>query len=145
MSSKENEASSASEGPLLGDPLPDGAGSAGVGRGGGARNGSHRAALGWAPAAGQQHQHQGGRGTGAPDQAGPTRHDVNGSRSTPAGGDVRTSDGYSSLVKWTWVLALGALAGGVVWAAYRRNQQELADAALWAEATDPVVRHGENG
>ena len=40
------------------------------------------------------------------------------------------------------MLALGAVAGGVVWAAYRRNQQELADAALWAEATDPVVRHG---
>ncbi|HEY5980098.1 MAG TPA: DLW-39 family protein [Microlunatus sp.] len=45
-------------------------------------------------------------------------------------------------MKWTWVLALGALAGGVVYAAYRRNQQELADAALWAEATDPVIRHG---
>ena len=43
------------------------------------------------------------------------------------------------------MLALGALAGGVVWAAYRRNQQELADAALWAEATDPVVRHGDDG
>lgn len=45
-------------------------------------------------------------------------------------------------MKWTWVLAFGAVVGGVVWAAYRKNQQEQADAALWAEATDPVVRHG---
>ncbi|HEU5486513.1 MAG TPA: DLW-39 family protein [Microlunatus sp.] len=45
-------------------------------------------------------------------------------------------------MKWTWVLALGAVAGGVVWAAYRKNQKELADAALWAEATDPVARPG---
>ena len=52
---------------------------------------------------------------------------------------------YAVGVNWKWVLALGAAAGGVVWAAYRRNQKELADAALWAEATDPVVRHGENG
>lgn len=42
-------------------------------------------------------------------------------------------------------MALGAVAGGVVWAAYRRNQKELADAALWAEATDRVVRHGDEG
>lgn len=48
-------------------------------------------------------------------------------------------------MKWTLVLALGALAGGVIWAAYRRNQRELADAALWAEATDPVVGHGAGG
>lgn len=47
-------------------------------------------------------------------------------------------------MKWTWALAVGAVVGGVVWAAYRRNQQELADAALWAEATDPVIRHGGN-
>lgn len=40
------------------------------------------------------------------------------------------------------MLAFGAVAGGVVWAAYKRNQKELADAALWADATDPVVRHG---
>jgi hypothetical protein len=46
-------------------------------------------------------------------------------------------------VKWTWVLALGAVAGGVVYAAYRKNQKELADAALWAEATDRVARHGD--
>lgn len=43
------------------------------------------------------------------------------------------------------MLALGAAVGGVVWAAYRRNQKELADAALWAEATDPVARHGGVG
>ncbi|WP_231851399.1 DLW-39 family protein [Microlunatus phosphovorus] len=41
-------------------------------------------------------------------------------------------------MKWTWVLALGAVVGGVVWAAYRRHQKELADAALWAEATDDL-------
>lgn len=45
-------------------------------------------------------------------------------------------------MKWTWVLALGAVVGGVVYAAYRKNQKELADAALWAEATDRVARHG---
>ena len=70
---------------------------------------------------------------------------MNGNRSTPGGRGPQETDGYASVVKWTWVLALGAVAGGVVWAAYRRNQQELADAALWAEATDPVIRHGENG
>lgn len=48
-------------------------------------------------------------------------------------------------MKWTWVVVLGAVAGGVVYAAYRRNQKELADAALWAEATDPVARPGEGG
>ena len=36
------------------------------------------------------------------------------------------------------MLVLGAVAGGVVWAAYRRQQKELADAALWAEATDDL-------
>ncbi len=41
-------------------------------------------------------------------------------------------------MKWTWVLALGAVAGGLVWAAYRRYQKELADAELWAEATDEL-------
>ena len=43
------------------------------------------------------------------------------------------------------MLALGAVAGGVVWAAYRKNQKELADAALWSEATDAVARHGGDG
>lgn len=38
------------------------------------------------------------------------------------------------------MLVLGAVVGGVVWAAYRKNQKELADAALWAEATDPVAQ-----
>ncbi len=46
--------------------------------------------------------------------------------------------GTLSAVKWTWVLALAAVAGGVIFAAYRRNQKELADAALWAEATDSL-------
>ncbi|MCW2802164.1 MAG: hypothetical protein JWN06_381 [Propionibacteriaceae bacterium] len=41
------------------------------------------------------------------------------------------------------ILALGAIAGGVALAARRRNQKTLADAALWAEATDPVARFGD--
>jgi len=43
-------------------------------------------------------------------------------------------------VKWTLILTLGALAGGIALAAHRRNAKTLADAALWAEATDPVTR-----
>lgn len=46
-------------------------------------------------------------------------------------------------MRWTVVVALGVVVGGVVWAAYRKNQQAIEDAALWAEATDPVVRFGE--
>lgn len=45
-------------------------------------------------------------------------------------------------MNWKFVVALGALASGVVWAARRKVRQEQADAALWAEATDPVVRFG---
>lgn len=66
-------------------------------------------------------------------------------RTAPGDGDLGSGAARLTGVKWTWVLALGAVAGGVVYAAYRRNQQELADARLWAEATDPVVRHGDEG
>jgi hypothetical protein len=45
-------------------------------------------------------------------------------------------------VNWKLLLALGALAGGAVLAAKRRQKDE-ADAALWAEATDPVSRFGQ--
>ena len=42
------------------------------------------------------------------------------------------------------VVALGALTGGILWAARRKRQQEAAaDSALWAEATDPVARFGD--
>jgi hypothetical protein len=46
-------------------------------------------------------------------------------------------------VKWKFAFALGALSGGLVWLARRRRQKAAADAALWAEATDPVARFGE--
>ena len=46
-------------------------------------------------------------------------------------------------MKWKIWVALGAVAGGVVWAARRKVQKEQADAALWAEATDPVARFGD--
>ena len=43
-------------------------------------------------------------------------------------------------MKWKVLLTISALAGGVAWAASRRVKQEAADAARWAEATDPVSR-----
>jgi hypothetical protein len=42
------------------------------------------------------------------------------------------------------VAALGALTGGILWAARRKRQQAAADSALWAEATDPVARFGDS-
>ena len=47
-------------------------------------------------------------------------------------------------MKWKILLVLGAAAGGVVWAAHRKTQKAAADARLWAEATDPVVRFGNS-
>jgi hypothetical protein len=47
-------------------------------------------------------------------------------------------------VKWTVLAVIGAVVGGVMWAAHRKAQQDELDAALWAEATDPVVRFGES-
>lgn len=44
-------------------------------------------------------------------------------------------------VNWKLVVAVGAAVGGAVFAA-RRKQKEQADAAPWAEATDPVARFG---
>lgn len=44
-------------------------------------------------------------------------------------------------MNWKVVVALGALAGGVVYAVVRRNRSTSADAELWAEATDPIERH----
>lgn len=45
-------------------------------------------------------------------------------------------------MNWKLLLALGAAAGGVAYAVRRRNRKAQADAALWAEATDPVARFG---
>ncbi len=47
-------------------------------------------------------------------------------------------------MKWRVLLVVGAVAGGVIWAARRRVRQEEQDAALWAEATDPVTRFGDS-
>jgi hypothetical protein len=46
-------------------------------------------------------------------------------------------------VNWKLVLALGAVAGGIVLAARRRNQKALVDDELWASATDPVAPFGD--
>jgi hypothetical protein len=41
-------------------------------------------------------------------------------------------------MKWRLLVAAGAVAGGLVWAARRKAQRAEQDAALWAEATDPL-------
>ena len=46
-------------------------------------------------------------------------------------------------MNWKVVLAVGAVAGAVIWAARHRVQQARAEGALWAEATDPVIRFGD--
>ncbi len=45
-------------------------------------------------------------------------------------------------MKWRVLLALGAIAGGVVFASRRKNRRTAEEAELWAEATDPVDRFG---
>ena len=45
-------------------------------------------------------------------------------------------------VNWRIVAALGAAVGGVVYVVFRRNRTVVADAELWAEATDPIDRFG---
>jgi hypothetical protein len=45
-------------------------------------------------------------------------------------------------VNWKLLLALGAATGGVAYVVNRRKRKAQADAALWAEATDPVTRFG---
>jgi hypothetical protein len=45
-------------------------------------------------------------------------------------------------VNWRLIFAAG-VAGGLALEARRRNRKAKADAALWAEATDPVARFGE--
>ena len=43
-------------------------------------------------------------------------------------------------MNWKVVAALGAAVGGVVYVVLRRNRTVVADAELWAEATDPIDR-----
>ncbi len=45
-------------------------------------------------------------------------------------------------MKWKWVVALGAAAGGVVYLVRRKKQRSSDDTELWAAATDPVDRFG---
>ena len=42
-------------------------------------------------------------------------------------------------MKWKLLVAVGTVVGGVLWAARRKVRQAEEDAALWAEATDPVA------
>ena len=47
-------------------------------------------------------------------------------------------------MKWKLLAVLAAVVGSALWAARRRTLQAAADAELWAEATDPVVRFGDS-
>ena len=49
---------------------------------------------------------------------------------------------YGGRVKWKVALAIGAVAGGAVWYVRRKSRRAEADAELWAEATDPIIRFG---
>jgi len=45
-------------------------------------------------------------------------------------------------VNWKVVAALGAVAGGLVYAVLRKKRTMADDEELWAEATDPIIRFG---
>lgn len=45
-------------------------------------------------------------------------------------------------MNWKVLLAAGAVAGGVVYAARHLTRREVARGNGWAEATDPVARFG---
>ena len=45
-------------------------------------------------------------------------------------------------MKWSYLAVAGALMGGVALVVRRRNNKALAEADLWAQATDPVARFG---
>ena len=47
-------------------------------------------------------------------------------------------------MKWKMVLAVGAVAGGAVWFVRRKSRRAAAEAELWAEATDPIARFGDD-
>ena len=46
------------------------------------------------------------------------------------------------VVNWKVLVALGAVAGGLVYAVFRKKRNEAEDDELWSEATDPVARFG---
>ncbi len=46
-------------------------------------------------------------------------------------------------MNWKVLLAVSAVAGGVILAARRRVRREAVDGALWADATDPIARFGD--
>ena len=46
-------------------------------------------------------------------------------------------------MKWKWVVALGAVAGGVVYVLRRSKPRSSDDPELWSAATDPVDRFGD--
>jgi hypothetical protein len=45
-------------------------------------------------------------------------------------------------VKWKLLVAAGVVVGGVAYLVRQRSRKARQDAALWAEATDPVVPAG---
>ncbi len=47
-------------------------------------------------------------------------------------------------VNWKVVAALGAVAGGLVYAVLRKRRNVADDDELWAEATDPIIRFGNS-
>lgn len=46
-------------------------------------------------------------------------------------------------MNWKVFLAVGAVTGGVFWAARRRVRRDVAEGTLWSDATDSVTRFGE--
>lgn len=61
---------------------------------------------------------------------------------------MRVSCGFAAAtlrpMNWKVLLAVGAVAGGVVLAARHRSRRDAAEGAQWAEATDPVARFGDS-
>ena len=45
-------------------------------------------------------------------------------------------------MNWKVLAALGAVAGGLVYAVLRKKRNTDDDDELWAEATDPIIRFG---
>ena len=46
------------------------------------------------------------------------------------------------VVNWKVLAALGAVAGGLVYAVLRKKRNTDDDDELWSEATDPIIRFG---
>jgi hypothetical protein len=51
----------------------------------------------------------------------------------------REPTNYCDSVKWKLLVVAGAVAGGLAYLARQRARKARNDAALWAEATDPVA------